>query len=104
MCGIVYLFCRNRGSASYKLRHSLHSQQYLSLLFFFNFYMRHGSTNPSPCVFGCGHVVLFAQNKKLPSHYAVNRNPVPYAVARALQMAEGVFGPAIFFFGSPCFG
>ena len=39
MCGIVNLFCRNRGSASYKLRHSLHSQQYLSLLFFLNFYM-----------------------------------------------------------------
>ena len=46
-----------------------------------------GGLKPTP-IFASLAVVLFAQNKRLPPHYAVNRGPVSSAVARALQMSS----------------
>ena len=40
-------------------------------------------------------MALFAQNKELPPYYAVNRKPVSYAVARALQTT----GLLLYFWG-----
>ena len=53
-----------------------------------------GGLKPTP-VRASPDVVLFAQNKKLPPHYAVNTKPVSSAVVRALQIT----GLLLYFWG-----